>query len=239
MVPHRGRPVGAYLSCDNEGGIADRTAVVIPIRSFAAGKSRLARALPAAERAELLRVMADGVVRAAEDLPTVIVSSAPEVKFWAKIRDLSCVEDPGSLNGAAAAGVEWARSYAFARVVIAHADLPLATTFSPVVDGAEGYSVVVVRGNRGRGSPVLSISTMTPFRFAYGPGSFDRHVREARGRNLPVRTVLNAGLATDLDTPEDFNRLRGLISSTSSGRRAIELDKYRFQVPAGSDVSSQ
>src|SRR4051794_5201616 len=97
-----------------------RTAVVVPIRSFALGKSRLGTALGATDRAALLQRMATGVVRAARGLPVLVVTSAPEVQDWAWELGLGVIEDPGTLDGAAAAGTEWARSQLFGRVVIAH-----------------------------------------------------------------------------------------------------------------------
>lgn len=189
-------------------------ALVVPIRSFTDGKTRLASLLPAGQRAALLCHMASGVVRAADRLTTVIVSSAAEVKDWASLGGLVCIDDPGSLDAAAQAGMEWARAQGLRRVIVAHADLPFARSFRAVIDGFADEDVVLVRGNRDRGTPVLAIPTNVTFRFAYGPGSFDRHLGEARHRTLPVRCVADAGLATDLDTPED---LRALVSSRELG----------------------
>ena len=115
-----------------------------------------------------------------------------------------------------AVGVEWALSRGCGRVVIAHAVLPLVPTFQSVVDNVAEGTVVLVRANRDRGMPVLSIPTTTPFQFAYGSGSFDRHLREAGRRNLPARRIVDVGQATDLDTPEDFERLRQRIASGAS-----------------------
>jgi 2-phospho-L-lactate/phosphoenolpyruvate guanylyltransferase len=188
-------------------------ALVIPIRSFADGKTRLASLLPAKQRAELLCHMASGVVRAADGLTTVIVSSAEEVRAWASSGGLACIDDAGSLDAAAEAGIAWARAQGFRRAIVAHADLPLARNFRTVIDGFAEEDVVLVRGNRDRGTPVLAIPTNVAFRFCYGPGSFDRHLAEARRRNLPAHCVVDAGLATDLDTPEDVCRFRALVSS--------------------------
>jgi 2-phospho-L-lactate guanylyltransferase len=47
-----------------------------------------------------------------------------------------------------------------------------------------------------------------PFDFAYGPGSFRRHVAEARRRGYGVRVVREPTLAFDVDVPADLAALR-------------------------------
>jgi len=54
---------------------------------------------------------------------------------------------------------------------------------------------------------VLAVPTGVAFRFAYGPGSFRRHVAEARRLGLGVRVVRDPDLAFDVDVPEDLAAL--------------------------------
>src|SRR5262245_58991783 len=111
------------------GNSAEKTAqrdagVVVPLRSFALGKARLADVLDDETRVAFVRAMAERVVVAARPRPTVIVSSAPEVVEWAAGLDLACIDDPGSLDDAARAGQMWVADAGLSRVVIAHGDLP-------------------------------------------------------------------------------------------------------------------
>jgi 2-phospho-L-lactate guanylyltransferase len=183
------------------------TAVVIPLRSVVLGKERLGAALPDDARAALAGDMALAVVGAAGDRPTVIVSSAPEVVGTAEQLAITCIADPGTLDRAADAGREWARAHGYERVIIAHADLPLATSFD-VVDGDGASAVaVIVPDHRDDGTPVLSIPAASEFVFAYGPGSAARHIAEAERCGLAVRIVRDAALAFDVDTPDDLARL--------------------------------
>src|SRR5919205_461931 len=103
--------------------------VVLPLRSFAHGKARLAAHLGEARREAFVREMADRVARAAAPLPVVVVSSAPEVVEWAGARDLECISDRGSLDAAASAGRDRLRARGLERAVIAHGDLPLVESF--------------------------------------------------------------------------------------------------------------
>jgi 2-phospho-L-lactate guanylyltransferase len=159
-------------------------------------------------RAALALRLADTVVRAAEQVPVVIVTSAPEVERWARDRGLEVAPDPGSLDAAAASGVAALSGVGVQRAVVAHADLPFVTSFRSVTRDAERPIAVLVPDQRDDGTPVLSLPTEVPFTFAYGPGSFRRHLHAARAAGLAVRVVRDAGLAFDVDTVDDLQVLR-------------------------------
>ena len=179
--------------------------VVIPIRGFEAGKSRLGGRLDAARRADLLRAMAENVVAAAGALPVAVVSNAREVRSWAAGLGLIVLDDPGTLDLAAAAGLRWAATSGFGRVIVAHADLPLATDLAPVAADGRQPVVVAVPCHRDDGTPVLSLPTAaTGFVFAYGPGSFRRHAAAARAAGLGFRVRRDGRLGRDVDAPEDL-----------------------------------
>lgn len=182
--------------------------VVIPVRSFVSGKARLADVLDETARADLAEAMAGRVVASAGDRPCTIVSNAAEVRAWAARRDLEVLDDPGSLDAAAAAGRTWAQARGLVRYAVVHADLPRITTLDDVLrDGAEPVAVIVA-DHRGDGTPVLALPTATPFTFAYGPGSAARHMVEAEHRGLAVRRVDDPDLAFDVDVPADLELLR-------------------------------
>jgi 2-phospho-L-lactate guanylyltransferase len=181
--------------------------VVIPIRSFRFGNSRLASALDDRERIGLARRMAETVVAAAGDRPISIVSSDADVAEWCTQHALERIDDPGSLDGAADAGRDWVRTRGLARVVIVHGDLPLASSLDAVAnDGADAVAVFVA-DHRGDGTPVCAVPVDAPFAFAYGPDSFARHVAAARAAGLTVRIVTDPSLAFDIDVPEDLAAL--------------------------------
>ena len=184
-------------------------AVVIPIRGFDGGKSRLGARLDAASRADLLRAMAENVVAAAGPLPVAVVSNAREVRNWAATLGLVVLDDPGTLDLAAAAGLGWAAATGFGRIVVAHADLPLATNLAPVAADGLRPVVTAVPCHRDDGTPVLSLPTAaTGFVFAYGPGSFRRHAAAARAAGLAFRVRRDGSLGRDVDAPEDLLGLR-------------------------------
>jgi 2-phospho-L-lactate/phosphoenolpyruvate guanylyltransferase len=187
--------------------------VVIPVRSFARGKSRLAGAfgpgaIGRAEHEVFVRDLADRAVDAAMAYPTAIVTSAPEVVQWAVERDLFVVPDGGSLDAAADAGRSWVAARGLTRVVVVHADLPDIVSLESVAgDGAEPVAVVVPC-HRGDGTPVLAVPVAAAFTFSYGPGSFARHCAEAGRAGLELRVVRDDALGFDIDGPDDLAVIR-------------------------------
>jgi 2-phospho-L-lactate guanylyltransferase len=184
----------------------EQTAVVVPIRAFLAGKSRLSNLSPG-ERGRLLRRTARTVVGAAGDLTVAVVSGAPDVRAWAASLGLVVLDDPGTLNEAAAIGVRWAAELGAVRVVIAHADLPRARSLLGLTRDGDRPVVTAVPCHRDDGTPVLSVPTSAGFRFAYGQGSFRRHAAEARRLAVGFRVVRDRALAYDVDIPDDLTLL--------------------------------
>jgi len=179
-----------------------QAAVVIPVKAFHAAKLRLAPALSPAARAVLAREMATRVVRAAGSLPVIVVCDDEAVRSWAVDVGAEPHWTPGlGLIGAVEAGVVAAAASGAGRVVVAHADLPLATGLDHVV-GAEGVVIVPDRWNDG--TNVIAIPAASGFRFAYGPGSAERHQAEARRLGLPLLVVDDQVLGWDVDQPGDL-----------------------------------
>jgi 2-phospho-L-lactate guanylyltransferase len=190
--------------------LSDTAGVVVPLRSFALGKARLADALDDDARRAFSRTMAERVLAAAGSRPTVIVSSAPDVIEWARALGLAHIGDPGSLDAAAQHGRDWVRERGLARVVVMHADLPLASTLDGIADDDDEPIAVVVPDRHDDGTPVLAIPAASEFAFAYGPGSCARHIAEAERRGLGVRVVHDRALGFDVDDAADLADLAAL-----------------------------
>ena len=88
------------------------------------------------------------------------------------------------------------------RVVVAHADLPMATDLAWP---ARHDGVTLVPDRRDDGTNVACVPTRAGFEFSYGPGSFRRHGAEARRLGLPLRVVREPSLGWDVDLPSDLD----------------------------------
>ncbi len=175
----------------------------MPMKAFRQAKLRLAAALGPESRLGLVQAMAAQVMRAAGALPVTVVCDDGEVAAWAEARGASVIWTPGrGLNGAVAEGVRVLASDGVEQVIVAHADLPLATDLASV---AHSDGVTLVPDRRDDGTNVACVPSDVGFRFSYGPGSFGRHQSEARRLHLPVRVLRQPLLAWDVDLPADLD----------------------------------
>lgn len=184
-------------------------AVVIPVKAFSRAKRRLAPVLDEAGRADLARSMAEVVVAAARPLRTVVVCDDDDVRSWAAGVGAEVLWTPGlGLNGAVGAAADQLAAEGVDRLVVAHADLPLATDLGWVADSAAAAGpggVALVPDRHGDGTNVASVPTGRGFAFAYGAGSCALHEAEAARLGLPVRVVPDRRLGWDVDRPEDLD----------------------------------
>lgn len=180
--------------------------VVIPIRSFDDAKTRLAGVLSPTDRRRLAEAMAERVVRAAHDLPVHIVSDDTSVSRWATALGASVVSPAVSgLNPSVTAAVAHLRTELdpSQRIIVAHADLPVAADLRVVT----GPGVAIAPDTVRDGSNVLSLPAHAEFTFHYGPGSFRAHADEAKARGLELTVIDDASLALDVDDPADLAAL--------------------------------
>lgn len=209
------------------------TAVVVPVRSFDGALSRLAGVLDRSRRRGLMRELAGRVVAAARPHPVHVVTSDPEVAEWAGTVGAAAIRvgEPGpgpvrrpaaaaaaeggepGLTASVTAAVERLAGAGVQRAVVAHADLPLVESLETAV----GPGLTIAPDRRRDGSNVVCVPAAAGFRFAYGPGSFERHLAEAGRLGLPVTVVDDPALAWDLDHPEDLAALSQSLTAAGVG----------------------
>lgn len=180
-----------------------RVAVLVPVKRFEEAKLRLAPALDGPARSALARDMAEQVLRAARPLPVTVVCDDRGVADWATAAGVEVLWTAGlGLNRAVSEGVTHLRDRGFARVVVSHADLPLAAPGS--LAGLPRDGVVLVPDRHNDGTNVASVPADTEFPWSYGPGSFGRHQQATKSLGLILTVVRDAGLGWDVDTPDDM-----------------------------------
>jgi 2-phospho-L-lactate guanylyltransferase len=176
-------------------------AIVVPVRSFATGKSRLAAALGDGERRALVRSMAEQAVRSAtgvSDRVRVLTPDA-EVTAWAEALGVTVRPDHG---GGLNAALEAARAAELAEgatsVAVLFADLPQVSEddVTALLD-LPAAGVVIAPDTAGTGTNALHVAATATLAYRFGAGSFALHLAQE-----PAATVLRRrGLAFDVDDP--------------------------------------
>lgn len=191
-----------------------RAAVVVPIKAFAGAKARLSEVLEPERRVELAKTLALRVFDAARPLPIVAVCDDDDVAAFARFYGARALLTPGlGLSGAVRAGVVWLRGEGVTTAVVAHADLGLARPGSLARLAEErgatppAAEVLVVPDRRLAGTNVIVVASDADFHFSYGPGSFARHVVEARRVSARASVRFDWRLSVDVDLPSDLQLL--------------------------------
>jgi len=188
--------------------------IIVPHRGLEAAKTRLATSLSPDERIFLASQLLQRVLKVAREVSDDVVVISPS----RALREI--VEPSGSrlvvqrgmgLNE----GLDQARFDAVVddvgTLVVLHGDLPnlqaadIETLLAALpADGAPGVAIAPDRAGTGTNGLVLRPPGVIKFRF--GPGSFAKHLEEVERAGVPLVAVNRAGLAFDLDTPQDLAR---------------------------------
>lgn len=181
--------------------------VLVPVKPFAVGKSRLAGLGPR-RRTELARAFALDTLAAAAGASRVgwvgAVTDEPLLREAAAELGIAVLPDlgGGDLNAAlrVAAG-QWSPQGA-AGVAVLTADLPMLDPheLDQALAEAERHGRVFAPDAQGRGTTLLTARAGRVLEPRFGSGSALRH-RLTGARDLPMRT---AGLSRDIDTPGDL-----------------------------------
>ena len=184
-----------------------RAHVLVPVKRFDGAKSRLAGVLNAEERAGLMHELLEVVLAALREAdvgPVTVVSSEP-----LELSGVSRFDDRGlPWNDALDAAMREAVSEEIAAVVAA--DLPLVTAeeIRALVEATPAVGIAVARAHDG-GTNAVSMRPPAALVTCFGEvGSAQRHAERALARHLDHVVLDLPGLAFDVDTPEDLERLR-------------------------------
>ncbi len=176
---------------------------VIPLKTSAARKTRLAPRLNETERRALTETMfahVAAIVAATPGIACVTVLSDAPPPGW---HGALAVDKGRGLNSELE---EFARGHGGSKLLIVHADLPLLCEDDVAALLQAGESGCAIAPDRhATGTNALALRNSTAFPLAFGPGSFAHH-RAAAGTD--ARIVIRRGLAFDIDTPADLDAVK-------------------------------
>lgn len=190
---------------------------IVPVKPLRRGKSRLAGVLTEEERTFLNYTMLAKTLKALSGVPEVdqvlVISRDSGALALARDFKAKTIQEDGSsdLNTALRRATVLAQIYTAQQVLIVPDDLPLIDSDSLrdfIQYGKHAPKIVIAPDRRHDGTNGLLINPAGLIDYQFGPGSFHKHVEQARRFNIPIEICESPSLALDLDAPEDLELLR-------------------------------
>jgi 2-phospho-L-lactate/phosphoenolpyruvate guanylyltransferase len=216
-----------------ELSILSRPAIwaVLPVKDLATAKQRLAEVLSATERRQLFAAMLEDVLcalAASAGLAGILMVTRDPLAQRLAARYAARVLVEKENRGHTAASTVGAQTLAqqgVAGMVQVPADIPLVISEEiAALLRAHGEAPAVTlspsRDQRGTNAILCSPPDVLPLRF--GDDSFSAHIQRARSLGIEPRIVRRAGLALDVDTPDD---LAAFLATPSETRAWAYLTK--------------
>ena len=195
-----------------------RTCVILPVKAFTQGKTRLRAQLSDQARAGLARDMFLGVLHAsqacAQVCATYVVTNGADVAELVHRTDTkhrtAVLRDPRP-DMTLAGLMDWALAEVSqrgaTRALILMADLPALETrdLSALCSALDAHDCVLVPDRRGQSTNALGLRLPFLGQTAFGePDSFARHSAHMAALDLRARVLVNGRIAHDVDIPDDL-----------------------------------
>jgi 2-phospho-L-lactate/phosphoenolpyruvate guanylyltransferase len=203
-----------------------KTLAILPVKSFADAKQRLAESLGAGSRRALAQAMFTDVLGSLRRAPgldgVAVVTSDRAAEAAARADRLIVLPDTAQAGQSEAAliGIRHALANGYDRVILIPGDTPLVqpADLAGLIAPREGVTIVPDR--HGTGTNALVLAPPDAIEPSFGLDSFARHVAAAEAAGVPHRVEKVAALALDVDTPADLAEL------------TAELEHRRGQAPS-------
>lgn len=215
----------------SRGADLRRLVAIVPIRALEGAKSRLGGVLDAEERQDLVKLLLERTLAAADLVPEIeavlVVSPDPAILALAARHGAQVLEQRSAgLNEGLTEAVTAALALGATAVLILAGDLPsvsdtsigeIVATAAAAIPKARAI-VVVVPDRHGGGTNALLLSPPDAIRFAFGSESRAAHQAAARAAGA-LSLELDGPLSLDLDLPEDLTLAeeRGLLDPAHDG----------------------
>jgi 2-phospho-L-lactate guanylyltransferase len=213
--------------------------LVVPVKPFGEGKSRLAHALSRTMRAQLSERWLTHVLRIAAAwghlAGMAVISRDPAVLARAHtLGALPIAETGEELNAALTQATATVMAAGAEGVLSLPSDLPLLTTHdldALYTLATHGAGVTIAPSHDG-GTNALLLRPPNAIPFAFGEASFSRHAALAAAAALPHHVYHSPTLALDIDHPEDLRPedlrwARGEVSETELSTTELSETEQR------------
>src|SRR4051794_16905671 len=187
--------------------------VIVPVKPLNQAKTRLSQVLSPEERQQLAETMLRHVLSVVQHVPqlmgTLVISRDNKALSIAREYGARTVQESGApeLNAALMRATQVISRLNGSAILILPADLPLIVqedVQSIIRMGENEPSVVIATDQHQDGTNALFIRPPALIEYAYGPGSFRRHIDKAREADAEVHIYESERLSLDIDMPADL-----------------------------------
>jgi len=193
---------------------------IIPVKPLNRAKSRLSHVLSPEERQQLAEMMFRRVLEVVRTVPqimgTLVVSRDSKAIGIARDYGARTVQESGTpeLNLALMRATQVIMRWKVTATLILPADLPLIAgeDIAGMIEmGQSDRSMVIATDKHEDGTNAMLLRPPGLIEYAYGPGSYHRHIELARAAGAIVKTYHSERLSLDIDMPDDLKSYRELI----------------------------
>jgi 2-phospho-L-lactate/phosphoenolpyruvate guanylyltransferase len=206
--------------------------ILVPVKSLANAKQRLASCLDQPTRTKLAQAMLFDVLEilhAWTNRPDIgIVTSDPFALELARRFEFHIIPDDTSRSETDA--IEMATGFCESRgidsTLVIPGDIPLiqADELERILEAAPGQGSVLVPAADGRGTNAVWRRPAGLFPLRFGNDSFKPHLTAARATQKPCVVLSLPGIALDVDNPSDLRQLAAAPGETHAQRLARQWD---------------
>jgi 2-phospho-L-lactate/phosphoenolpyruvate guanylyltransferase len=204
--------------------------ILVPVKNLSSAKQRLADVLDQPSRTALAQAMLHDVLTTLHNSPgrppVAVVTSDPYAVQLATDYHFEIIPDAD--NPGETGAIEMATRVCVERgiesTLVIPADIPLieAWELQEILTHAPAEGSVLVPAADGRGTNAAFRRPANLFPLRFGNDSFKPHHAAAQATGKPCIVLKFAGIAVDVDNPEDLQRLVSLPGKTRAQRLARE-----------------
>jgi 2-phospho-L-lactate guanylyltransferase len=214
--------------------------ILVPVKSLAHAKQRLASLLDQPTRTKLAQAMLFDVLetlRAWINRPEVgIVTSDPFAMELARQFEFQIIPDQAnrSETDAIKMATRFCQSRGVDSTLVVPGDIPLMSAFEleQILEAAPVEGSVLVPAADGRGTNAAWRRPAGLFPLCFGNDSFKPHLSAARATQKPCVVLSLPGIALDVDNPADLRQLAEAPGESRAQRLARQWDLTDVSVAA-------
>jgi len=195
---------------------------IIPVKPLRVAKSRLSEVLSPEDRQRFAESMLRHVLSVVSNVPqvtgTLVISRDNKALSIAREYGAHTVQESGNpeLNVALMRATQVIASWRSSAVLVLPADLPLIApedVAGIIALGVRTPAIVIATDRNQDGTNALFLRPPGLIPYAYGTGSYQRHVNLGLEAGANVQEYHSERLVLDIDLPEDIVRYNEIIGS--------------------------